>query len=54
MTHQEKLIKTTEQMNAGGGKTHQEWELILLTSIADSLATIADCLTEKEVKDADN
>lgn len=54
MTHQEKLRQTTEQMNADGGASHQDWELILLTSIADSLAVIADCLTEKETKDADN
>lgn len=54
MTHQEKLKHDTEQMNAGGGASHQNWELFLLTSIADSLASIADCLTEKEAKDADN
>lgn len=54
MTHQEKLKQDTEQMNAGGGASHDAWELFLLTSIADSLAAIADCLTEKEAKDADN
>ena len=54
MTHQEKLRQDTEQMNVGGGASHQDWELYLLTSIADSLAVIADCLTEKEAKDADN
>ena len=54
MTHQEKLKHDTEQMNASGGVSHQTWELFLLTSIADSLAAIADCLTEKEAKDADN
>lgn len=43
-----------KQMNANGRASHQEWELFLLTSIADSLAAIADCLTEKETKDADN
>lgn len=54
MTHQEKLKHDTEQMNASGGASHQAWELFLLTSIADSLAAIADCLTEKEAMDADN
>lgn len=54
MTHQEKLKHDTEQMNVGRGASHQAWVLYLLTSIADSLAVIADCLTEKEAKDADN
>ncbi len=54
MTHQEKLKHDTEQMNADGGASHNAWEMFLLTSIADSLAAIADCLIEKEAKDADN
>lgn len=57
MTLQEKLRQSTEQMNAGGGASHQDWELFLMTSIADSLAVIADCLTvitKEEMKDGND
>ena len=54
MTHQEKLKNDIDLMNVGGGVSHNAWEMFLLTSIADSLAAIADCLNEKEAKDADN
>lgn len=51
MIHQEKRKHDIEQMNARGGTSHHNWELLFLASIADSLAAIADCLTEKEMKD---
>lgn len=54
MTHKENLEQRTKEINNKGGASLQDWELLLLTSIADSLAVIADCLTEKEAKDADN
>lgn len=53
MTYKEKLEQSIEEMN-NEGSSHQNWELFFLTSIANSLAVIADCLTEKEAKDADN
>lgn len=54
MTYKEKLEQSIEEMNKKGGASYQTWETFLLTSIANSLAVIADCLTEKEAKDADN
>ena len=48
LARQEKLKRDIEQMNTRGGASHHTWELLFFSSIADSLATLADCLTEKE------
>lgn len=55
MTKQEQLKNSIDSMNkhsgSFSGSRYNEWVLLLLTSIADSLATIADSLadTEEEV-----
>jgi hypothetical protein len=51
MTEQEKLEKNVNDMNAEGGGTKEKWELLLLTSIANSLAIIADRMTDRSEKD---
>lgn len=52
MTKQEHLEKSVENMNRFNGRyngsLYNEWVLLLLTSIADSLATIADSLLEHD------
>ena len=42
MTNREKLEKSIECMNNKGGKSADEWNMFLLTEIADLLAIIAD------------
>lgn len=42
MTNREKLEKDIECMNKKGGKSADEWNMFLLTEIADLLAMIAD------------
>ena len=42
MTNREKLEKSIESMNKKGGKSADEWNMFLLTEIADLLAIIAD------------
>ena len=53
MTHQEKLKRDIKELSYKG-KSNEEWGVFILESIANSLAVIADYLTEKETKDADN
>lgn len=47
MTEQEKLEKNVNDMNAEGGSSKEEWNLLLLTSIANSLAIIADRMADR-------
>lgn len=47
MTEQEKLEKNINDMNAKGGVSKEKWELLLLTSIANSLAIIADRMADR-------
>ena len=47
MTCMEKLLSAVERENEGEGTTMERWKIVLLTSIADSLAVIADKLTEE-------
>lgn len=49
MTHTENLNKLVES-RMGKQTTKDEWVVSLLTSIAYSLATIADLMLEKEDK----
>ena len=53
MTHQEKLKRDIKELSYKG-KSNEAWGVFFLESIANSLAVIADYLTEKEAKDADN
>lgn len=48
MTQQEMLQKSV--MN-DPTRSKDEWEIFLMTGIANSLAIIADCLVEKERKE---
>ena len=53
MTNREALRAAIDNMNSdGGGIPNEQLNTVLLTSIADSLATIADVLTDmREVKE---
>ncbi len=46
---QQELLQKSVMNNPNRSK--DEWEIFLLTSIANSLAIIADCMTEKERKE---
>lgn len=46
MTKQELLRNSVDKLNAQDDTCFQDWILYLLTSIADSLATIADSLSD--------
>ena len=47
MTNRETLRAAIDDINSNGGVSSERWHTILLTSIADSLAIIADVLTDK-------
>ena len=46
MTNREALRAAIDNMNSDGGMPNEQLNTVLLTSIADSLATIADALTD--------
>ncbi len=48
MTNRETLRTVIENMNSDGGVSQEQWNTLLLTSIANSLAVIADALTERK------
>lgn len=48
ITNREKLKAVINNMNSDGGVSQEQWEVILLTSIADSLAIIADALINRK------
>lgn len=48
MSRQDQLIKSINNLNARDGASFYVWVLLLLTSIADSLAAIADTLQDRE------
>ena len=48
MTNREELKAVIDNLNSDGGVSQEQWEVILLTSIADSLAIIADALTDRK------
>ena len=48
ITNREKLKTVINNMNSDEGVSQEQWEVILLTSIADSLAIIADALTDRK------
>lgn len=48
MTEQESLQRSIEN---NPKRSKDDWEIFLMTSIANSLAIIADCMTEKERKE---
>lgn len=48
MTNRETLRTVINNMNSDGGVSQEEWETVLLTSIANSLAIIADVLTDRK------
>lgn len=47
----EKLTNDLEEINDNGGYSKDNWILFFLTNINVSLATIADCLSEKGKQD---
>ena len=54
MTKQEQLRNSVDKLNTQNSSGYKDWILLLLTSIADSIATIADDLSdtaESEVED---
>lgn len=50
MTNREMLRAAVNEMNSDGGVPNEKWNTILLTSIANSLAIIADVLTDKKMR----
>jgi hypothetical protein len=48
ITNREKLKAVINNMSSDGGVSQEQWEVILLTSIADSLAIIADALIDRK------
>lgn len=48
MTNREVLKAVIDNMNSDGGVPKEQYNTLLLTSIADSLATIADALTDRK------
>lgn len=48
MTNREELKAVINNMNSDGGVSQEQWEVTLLTSIANSLAIIADALTDRK------
>lgn len=49
MTHRETLRAVIDDMkNSAGEVSPEQWNTILLTSIANSLAIIADALTDRK------
>jgi hypothetical protein len=48
MTNREALRAAIDNMNSDGGIPNEQLNTVLLTSIADSLATIADALTDRK------
>lgn len=46
MTNREALRAAIDNMSSDGGIPKEQMNTVLLTSIADSLATIADALTD--------
>ena len=48
MTNREALRAAIDNMNSDGGVPNEQLNTVLLTSIADSLAIIADALTDRK------
>ncbi len=48
MTNREVLKAVIDNMNSDGGVPKEQWNILLLTSIANSLAIIADALTDRK------
>lgn len=48
MTNREALRAAIDNMNSDGGIPNEQLNTVLLTSIADSLAIIADTLTDRK------
>ena len=48
MTNREALRAAIDNMNLDGGIPNEQLNTVLLTSIADSLAIIADALTDRK------
>lgn len=48
ITNRETLEAVINNMNSDGGVSQEQWEVTLLTSIANSLAIIADSLTDRK------
>lgn len=48
ITNRETLEAVINNMNSDGGVSQEQWEVTLLTSIANSLAIIADALTDRK------
>ena len=48
MSNRETLKDVVDKMNSDGGVPQEQWYTILLTSIANSLAIIADVLTDRK------
>lgn len=48
MTSRETLRAVIDNMNSDGGVPKEQWNIVLLTSIANSLAIIADALTDRK------
>lgn len=48
MTNREELKAVIDNLNSDGGVTKEKWNIVLLTSIANSLAIIADALTDRK------
>ena len=54
MTNRETLRAVIDNMNSDGGVPQEQWNTMLLTSIANSLAIIADVLTDRKDNGNDN
>lgn len=48
MTNREELKAAIDNLNSNGGVPKEQWNIVLLTSIANSLAIIADALTDRK------
>lgn len=48
MTNRETLRDVINDVKSAGGASQEQWNTILLTSIANSLAIIADALTDRK------
>lgn len=48
MTNREELKAVIDNLNSDGGVPKAQWNIVLLTSIANSLAIIADALTDRK------
>lgn len=53
MTKQEQLRNSVDKLNTQNGSGYKDWILLLLTSIADSIATIADDLSDTAESEVD-